>query len=123
VLRSAALFFALAADLAWSELRPAANPFEAIYNRLIGPRKGYPPLTAAPGPRRFAQGLAAALLLMIAVSLLAGWPLLAGAVATLLFAAIAAILLRGFCFGSFVFHLLTGNAAFARRTMPWSRGG
>jgi hypothetical protein len=59
---------------------------------------------------------------IIVVSLLTGRQILAEVVEAFLFAAIAAIVFRGFCLGSFVFHLLIGNAEFATRTLPWSRG-
>lgn len=122
VLRSPLLFLALSAVLWWSALLPKRNPFDWAYNRLIAVRRGLPSPAPAPGPRRFAQGLAATLTMIIAVSLLTGRQFLALAVEALLLAAVGAILFGGFCFGSFVFHLLTGNAEFAKRTLPWSRG-
>jgi len=36
--------------------------------------------------------------------------------------AIGALLFGGFCFGSFVFHLLRGRAGFAMRTLSWATG-
>jgi hypothetical protein len=39
----------------------------------------------------------------------------------LLIAAVGALVLGRFCLGSFVFHLLRGHAALARRTLPWAR--
>ena len=36
--------------------------------------------------------------------------------------AVGALLFGGFCFGSFLFHLLRGRADFARRTLPWATG-
>ena len=35
--------------------------------------------------------------------------------------AVAALVFGGLCFGSYVFHLLKGQQAFANRTLPWSR--
>jgi hypothetical protein len=122
VLQTPALFVALAAILLWSAIRPERNPFDRAYNGLVAAPRGLPLLTPAPGPRRFAQGLAATLLMIITVSLLTGRHVLAMAVEAFLLAAVAAILFGGFCFGSFVFHLLTGNAQFAKRTLPWARG-
>jgi hypothetical protein len=55
------------------------------------------------------------------VSLLEGWTVVAWVAAALLLAAVAAILFGSFCLGSFVFHVITGNAAYARQTMPWAR--
>src|SRR4030081_1404240 len=50
------LFFAL---LWLHVLVAAANPFEQVYNRFVARPRGRPLLTPAPGPRRFAQGMAA----------------------------------------------------------------
>src|SRR3954447_15065253 len=61
ILRWPVLFLALSAALWWSALLPARSPFDAAYNRLVAARKGLPRLAPAPGPRRFAQGLAGAL--------------------------------------------------------------
>src|SRR5262245_4974698 len=57
VLRSPALFLALAAVLWWSAWAPRWNPFDALYNRTVGRASGTT-LGAAPAPRRFAQELA-----------------------------------------------------------------
>jgi len=40
------------------------EPFENFYNRFVARRRGRPPLTPAPGPRRFAQGMAAVFMLV-----------------------------------------------------------
>jgi hypothetical protein len=66
--------------------------------------------------------LAAALSATIAIALLTGWYVLAAALEAFLMAAVGAILFGGFCFGSFTFHLLTGNVRFAMRTLPWGSG-
>ena len=122
VFRSPLVFLALSAVLAWSALFPALSPFDAVYNHLIAARRGLAPLEPAPPPRRFAQALAAILTMVIAVSLVTGHPIVAGAVEGFMLAAVGAILFGGFCLGSFVFHLLAGNGEFARRTLPWHRG-
>src|SRR5215207_415184 len=122
ILRSPGVFLALSGVLWWSALVPARNPFEGIYNHFIAARRGLPLLVPAPNARRFAQGLAAGMLGIIGLALLGGIPMVAWLVTAFLFAALAAILFGGFCFGSFLFHLITGNAAFARRTLPWARG-
>jgi Domain of unknown function (DUF4395) len=72
LLQAAPLFLTLSAVLWWSVLMPRLNPFDKLYNGLVAARKGLPPLTAAPNPRRFAQGMAATFMLLIGVSLLAG---------------------------------------------------
>src|SRR4029078_11559050 len=86
------------------------------------PPKGFPVLRAAPGPRRFSQGMAATFMLLIGVSLLAGWNPLAWVLEALLLAPLGALIFGEFCLGSYVFHVLTGNSEFAKRTLPWGRG-
>jgi len=122
LLQSPASFLVLSAVLWWNTLVPRLNPFEMIYNGLVARRKGLPALTASPGPRRFAQGMAATLMLSIGVSLLAGWNTLAWVSEALLLAALGALIFGAFCSGSFLFHLLIGNGEFAKRTLPWGRG-
>jgi hypothetical protein len=66
--------------------------------------------------------MAATFMLLIGVSLLVGWDTLAWVLEALLLVAIGALILGAFCLGSYVFHVLTGNGAFAKRTLPWGRG-
>jgi hypothetical protein len=106
VLQSPILFLALSAVLWWNVLVPRRNPFDRMYDRLVGTRRGHPPAAPAPPPRRFAQGLAATLMLTVSVGLLAGPFIVAAVGEGILLAAIAAIVLRGFCLGSFIFHRL-----------------
>ena len=122
LLQSSTLFLTLSAVLWWSALIPRLNPFERLYNVLVAGRRGLPALTVAPGPRRFSQGMAATFMLLIGVSLLAGWHTLAWVFEALLLAALSALIFGSFCLGSYVFHLLTGNGDFAKRTLPWGRG-
>ncbi len=122
LLQAPVLFLTLSALLWWNALVPALNPFDRLYNSLIAARKQLPPLTAAPAPRRFSQGMAATFMLAIGLSLLAGWHMLAWVLEGLLVLALGALIFGAFCLGSFMFHLLTGNGAFARRTLPWARG-
>jgi hypothetical protein len=121
ILQSPKLFVALAAVLSWCALVPSLNPFELVHNRFLAPRRGLPTLPPAPPPRRFAQALAAIMAFTIGWAIISGRMKLAWAIEASLLAAIVAILFGGFCFGSFVFHTLTGNLAFARRTLPWAR--
>ncbi len=100
---------------------PRWNPFEALYNATLGRRPGTVRLSPAPAPRRFAQGMAGSLALAIAGSLWLGWSLAAYVLEGVLLAALIALGFGGFCLGSFVFHTLSGRAAFARRTVPWAR--
>ena len=122
LLQAPPLFLTLSALLWWSALMPKLNPFDRLYNRFVAVRKGSPILTAAPGPRRFAQGLAATFTLLIGVSLLAGWDTLAWVHEALLLLALGALIFGAFCLAAFLFHLLTGNSEFAKRTLPWGRG-
>jgi hypothetical protein len=121
ILKSPALFFALAVVLWWSAAFPRLNPFEVIYNRTLAPRNGMT-LGPAPAPRRFAQFLAGSFAIAIGVSLLQGWRAAALVLEAFLLIAIGLLVFGGFCLGSFLFHLLRGRAGFARRTLPWGSG-
>ena len=116
------LFLGLSAVLWWNVAAPALNPFDRLYDALIGARKGLPPVPPAPAPRRFAQGMAAAFTLAIGASLLAGWTTLAWVLEAMLLVAVGALVFGNFCLGSVVYYLFAGQGEFARRTLPWSRG-
>lgn len=116
------VFLALGAVLWWSGVVPRLNPFDALYNRTLALRPGRTVLPRAPGPRRFAQGMAGTFVLAIGISLALGWNRLAVALQSLLIVAVGALVFGGFCLGSFVFHLLRGRTTFAKRTLPWARG-
>jgi hypothetical protein len=122
ILQEPRVFLALAGVLWWSALVPRLNPFDALYNRTLALRPGGFTLPPASGPRRFAQGMAGTFALAIGISLVLGWSVTAIVLQSLLAAAVGAQVLGGFCLGSLVFHLLRGQAAFARRTLPWARG-
>jgi hypothetical protein len=121
VLQEPLVFFALAGLLWWSALFPRLSPFDASYNAFGSRRPGRIALSPAPGPRRFAQGMAGTFALAIGMALMLGWRATAIVLEGLLIAAIAALALGGFCLGSFIFHLLRGRAAFAMGTLPWAR--
>ncbi len=114
-------FLALGAVLWWSAAFPDRNPFDAVYTRILANRKGLPRPERARGPRLFAQGLAGALLIAMGLSVLSGWTTLAWVLEAFLAAAVAALVFGRFCFGSFLFLLLTGHAEFVKRTLPWAR--
>jgi hypothetical protein len=118
---ASALFLALSSVLSWNALLPGWNPFERAYNRFLAARRGLPPLTPAPGPRRFAQAMAAAFLLGSALTLLAGAALVSGVFQALLVVAFTALLFGRFCLGAYVYHMLRGRMAFANATLPWAR--
>jgi hypothetical protein len=116
-------FLVLGALLWWSLLLPKLNPFDAIYNRLVATRRGLPPLGPAPGPRRFgAQGMSGTFMIAIALCLFGGWNGLAWCLEAFLLVALGALIFGRFCLGSYIYLLVTGQGAFANRTLPWTRG-
>lgn len=122
LLQSAWYWVALGAILGWSAAVPRSNPFDAIWNAWIAGGEGrlLPP---APAPRRFAQGLAGALTLIVAASLFAGWAAAAWAVQAFLVLAVSALVIGRFCLGSWLFLHLRGEHEYAQRTAPWGEGG
>ncbi len=113
-------FLALWALLWWNAAFPSLNPFDALYNRLVATPRGRPPLGPAPNPRRFAQAMAGTFMLAIGLTLFSGWHTFAWALEALLLAALGALILGRFCLGSYLYHLFTGEARYANRTLPWS---
>jgi uncharacterized protein DUF4395 len=121
LLQASPLFLALSAVLWWSALVPSLNPFDRLYEVLAGVRHAMPEL--APPPRRFAQGLGATFMLLIGVSLRQHLDALAWLLEAFVLMAIGLVIAGSrLCIGSFVFHVLSGNGEFARRTLPWGRG-
>lgn len=121
ILQSRALFFVLAGVLAWNVALPKLNPFERFYDLAIGRRKGMPRIEPAPGPRRFAQGMAAAFMLIAGLALSFDWRLVAYIFEIGLVVAFTALLGGRFCLGAYLFHLMRGRTDFANATCPWSR--
>jgi len=117
---SAALFFALSAVLWWNVALPTLNPFERFYNSAIAAPHGKTILPPAPGPRRFAQAMAAAFMLVVGVALLQGWTVTAYVFEAGLVAAFSMLLFGKFCLGAYIYHLLRGEFAFANATLPWA---
>jgi Domain of unknown function (DUF4395) len=118
--KSPTIFLIVSAVLWLNVLVPAANPFENFYNRFVARPRGRPPLTKAPGPRRFAQGMAATFMLAAGLAMLQGWQAAAYLFQGLIAVAFAALLFGKFCLGAYVYHLLKGDVAFANGTCPWS---
>jgi len=96
------------------------EPFEALYN-FIHRKRNAILLTAAPPPRRFAQGLAGTLSLIIGISLYFNITINAYIFEAILLLAIVLLVFGRFCLGSFVYHLITGNLDFAKKTLPWKQ--
>jgi hypothetical protein len=121
VLQSPVFFFVLSAALWWNVAFRKWNPFEIFYNRVIAGPRGKTLLAPAPAPRAFAQGMAAAFLLLAGAALLAGWMIAARVLEAFLVIAFGALLFGKFCLGAYVYHLLRGEIAFANSTLPWAR--
>lgn len=119
VLQAWPVFLLLSAVLWWNALLPGLNPFDALYNRLLAEPRNLPRLTPAPPPRRFAQAMAATFNLGIGLALLLGQTTVAYVLEALLVVALTALIFGRFCLGSYVWHLVTGEARFANRTLPW----
>ena len=56
------------------------------------------------------------------VCLSLGWSVPAYVLEGFFLVALAALLIGGFCLGSFIYHVIVGHADFAKRTLPWARG-
>jgi hypothetical protein len=99
-------FVTLSAVLWWCALVPANNIFDAIYH-VVSDRQGLARIGPAPAPRRFAQGMAATLAVIIAAALFSGAEKTAWVFEALLLGAALAVVFLRFCVGSYVYHLLT----------------
>jgi hypothetical protein len=119
ILQSPAIFLVLSGILWWNMLIPRLNPFDAIYNRIIGTRPGAVRLSPAQPPRRFAQGMAGSFALAIGALLLLQRGAAAIVLQVMLLAALSALIFGKFCLGSFVYYLLRGKTEFAVGTLPW----
>ena len=106
LLQSAWLFVALAAALWCGTVFPSLNPFDAIYNHVVARRRGLPPLDVAPAPRRFAQGMAGSVAMIIAVALLTQTTIVAWIFQGLFVVASMGVAFRDSCAGADVYHLL-----------------
>jgi len=121
LLQSWLLFCLLGTVLWWNVLVPRLNPFDALYNAFVAGPGGRPRLEPAPSPRRFSQGMAGTFMLSIGVALLTGARLAALGLEAALVVALGALVFGRFCLGSYLYFLVTGQAEFARETLPWAR--
>jgi hypothetical protein len=115
IVQSYELYLLLSAALAWGTIVPRQNLFDAIYNGVVALPLGFPPLGAAPAPRRFAQGAAAMLALAIGVALVTGTTLAAWILEGVFVAGAASAVVRRFCLPAHLYHVLR------RRLSPISR--
>ena len=120
LLQSWQLYLGLSLILWLNILVPKANPFENTYNALFIRDPEKPKIQPAPGPRRFAQGMAAVFMLGAVVSILMHLTILAYVFEGFLLLAFGVLLFGKFCLGSYIYHLLQGDASFANATCPWS---
>ncbi len=120
LLQNTIFFFVLSAILWWNVAIPRWNPFELAYNRMIAAPRGKPALSPAPAPRAFAQGMAAAFMLLAGLALLSGWQASAYILEGFLVIAFGALLFGKFCLGAYIYHILRGKIAFANDTLPWA---
>jgi hypothetical protein len=124
LLQHPAVFATLSAVLLWSALVPRRNPFDALYNRLLAHPRRLRPLAVAPGPRRFAQGVAATVAGAIAGALLLKWTATAWAFEALLGIAVVGVVFGQFCAGAYLHDLLrSALAATTRRRPPVRQSG
>jgi len=107
--QSPLLFLALGILLVWNVAFPKWNAFDAVYALLIARPRRLPRPDPAPAPRRFAQGMAATLMLAVAFSLLAGVLVLAWILEALLVAALAALIFGRFCLGSYLYSVFSSR--------------
>ncbi len=119
ILQAWPLFLALAIVSWWNVFVPSLNPLDLLYNGLVARPKGLPVLTPAPLARRFAQGMAGTFMLAVAASLLMHWTVAAIVFEVMVVVALSALLFGKFCLGSYIYHLIKGQARFANDTLPW----
>jgi hypothetical protein len=115
LLQSGSLFLALSAVLWWGSLLPALNVFDRTNNFLILYARGLTPLNAAPAPRRFAMGMAAAFALAIGVALLAGATITASILEGVFLVAALEVVFVRFCSGAYLYHLVWRRLQTTRR--------
>lgn len=106
LLQSPWLFVALSAALWCGTVFPSLNPFDAVYNQLVARRRGLPPLAVAPAPRRFAQGMAGSVAMVIGVALFTQTAIVAWIFQGLFVVASMGVAFRDSCAGADVYHLL-----------------
>lgn len=109
LLQSGWLFVALSTALWWSTWVPSLNPFDAIYNHLIAYPRGLRPLGVPPAPRRFAQGMAGTVAMVIGVALLTQVTTVAWIFEGVLGVASMAVVFKDSCAGADAYYLVRGR--------------
>jgi hypothetical protein len=104
--QSAWPFVALSAALLSGTVMTSLNPFDAIYNYAVACRRGLRPLGVTPAPRRFAQGMAGTIAMVIAMALFAKVSLVAWIFEGVLAVASAAVVFKDKCAGADMYYLL-----------------
>ena len=113
LLQNAWLFLTISVILWINTLIPKANIFEIIYNISVAKKNNLPKLSPAPGPRRFAQGMAASFLLITSISLFNSWMPVVYIAEAIILIAFSSLIFGKFCIGAYIYHFLRGNSAFA----------
>ncbi len=100
------VFLVLAAVMAWATLVPSQNLFDAIYNYMVAYPRGFPPLRVAPAPRRFSQGFAAVMSLVMGLALLTGPRSVAWILEGVALVSVASVVVRRFCLPAHIYQML-----------------
>ena len=116
--QSAWLFLALAGVLWLATTVPEWNIFNAIYNTFIAYPLGLTPLGAAPPPRRFAMGMAAAFTVAIGAALVAGATTTAWILEGLLAIAVVGVVFGRLCAGAYTYQSLRCRLSAAPQSVP-----
>ena len=105
ILQSPWIFLMFSTVLWWNALVPSHNPFTAFYNHVLAdPRQVI--LSAAPPPRRFAEGLAGTLAMIIAIALFAEASIAAWLLEAIFAAAVTAVVVGRRCLAAELYQLL-----------------
>lgn len=120
ILQNAWIFLAISAVLWINTLLPRLNPFERLYDATLGKKRYEGKLPPAPAPRRFMQGMAATINLIVVLAILGNQMAVAYIFQIFLVVGFGLLLFGKFCLGAYLYHLFKGNKKFARQTSPWS---
>lgn len=108
VSQRAAVFLALSGVLAWSALVPSRNPFDAVYSRFVGRRRGLASFDVARAPRLFAQALGAAAAFAAGAALVFGATKTAWVLEASMAMSLVAVVFNDFCGPACLYHRVRG---------------